>query len=304
MPINTGAFAKDLWPGLNGIFNNSYNEHPLECMEIFDEVKSTKNYEEYLGFSGLGLAKVKAEGASVTYDTMQQGFLQRVTNVVYALGYILTREVIDDGQYPEMSNSRTKALARSMRQTKEIVAANILNRAFNSSYTGADGLELCSTAHVTKNGLTFQNELTTAADLSEASLEQMCIDIADFEDERGLKVAVMPRKLVIPRQLMFEAERILKSTLQNDTANNAINALKSKGVLREGYTVNHFLTDANNFFVLTDIRGDEGMIYQKRTGIEFSNDTEFNSENVKYKAYERYAFSWVDPRCIYGSAPA
>jgi hypothetical protein len=304
MAITSGDFAKGLWPGLNSIFNDTYNEYPLECMEIFDSVNSNKAYEERLGFSGLGLAKVKPEGSSVSYDTMQQGFVQRTTNVVYALGYVITREARDDNQYAALGAARSKALARSMKQTKEIVAANILNRAFNSSYTGADGVELCSTAHVTKNGLSYQNELTTAADLSEATLEQMCIDIADLEDERGLKIAVMPRKLVIPRQLMFEAERILKSTLQNDTANNAINALKTKGVLREGYTVNHFLTDANNFWILTDIRGEDGLIMQKRTGLEFSNDTDFNSDNMKFKAYERYAFDWVDPRCIYGSAPA
>jgi len=304
MAITSGDFAKGLWPGLNAIFNDTYNEHPLECMEIFDSVSSNKAYEERLGFSGLGLAKVKPEGSSVSYDTMQQGFVQRTTNVVYALGYVITREARDDNQYAELGSARSKALARSRKQTKEIVAANILNRAFNSSYTGADGVELCSTAHLTKNGLSFQNELTTAADLSEATLEQMCIDIADFEDERGLKIAVMPRKLVIPRQLMFEAERILKSTLQNDTANNAINVLKSKNILREGYTVNHFLTDANNFWILTDIRGDDGLIMQTRTGLEFSNDTDFNSDNMQFKAYERYAFDWVDPRCIYGSAPA
>jgi hypothetical protein len=304
MAITSGDFAKGLWPGLNSIFNDTYNEYPLECMEIFDSVNSNKAYEERLGFSGLGLAKVKPEGSSVSYDTMQQGFVQRTTNVVYALGYVITREARDDNQYAALGAARSKALARSMKQTKEIVAANILNRAFNNQYTGADGKELCSDQHVTKNGLTYQNELTTAADLSEATLEQMCIDIADLEDERGLKIAVMPRKLVIPRQLMFEAERILKSTLQNDTANNAINALKTKGVLREGYTVNHFLTDANNFWILTDIRGEDGLIMQKRTGLEFSNDTDFNSDNMKFKAYERYAFDWVDPRCIYGSAPA
>ena len=302
--ISTGDFAKALWPGLQSVFNDTYAEHGLEFNEIFDKVTSNKAYEERLGFSGLGLAKRKAEGAPVQYDTMQQGFTQRTTNVVYALGFIITKEARDDNQYAQIGAARSKALARSMRQTKEILAANILNRAFNSSYTGADGKELCAADHVTKNGLVYKNELETAADLSEAALEQMCIDIADATDERGLKIAIKPRKLVIPRSLVFEAERILKSVLRNDTDTNAINALRSKNVIPEGYTMNHFLTDQDAFFMLTDIRGDDGLIYQERHALEFKDDTDFNTDNVKFKAYERYAFDWVDSRCIYGSPGA
>ena len=300
--INTGALAKALWPGVNKWFGMSYDEYPSEYTEIFRTESSEKNFEEDVNAYGLGLAMVKPEGENLAYDSMAQGFLKRYTHTTYALGFIITREAIEDNQYMELAEKRARALAYSMRQTKENVGANVLNRAFDNNYTGADGLELCSTAHLLSKGGTYKNELTTAADLSEASLEQMCIDVADFKDDAGLRIAVMPRKLIIPSALQFEAERILKSTLQNDTANNALNAMKSKGVLPEGYCVNHYLTDTDAYFIRTDCP--DGMKHFQRRDMAIDNDTDFDSENMKFKASERYVFGWTDPRGIFGSPGA
>lgn len=299
MPTSTGDIAKFLYPGLNSIFNTEYNEYPLEFTQIFDEVKSDKAYEEYAGFVGLGLSRVKSEGSGVYYDKWNQGFVRRVSNVAYALGYIITREAVQDNQYMKAAKAKTKALARSERQTKETVAANILNRAFNSSYTYADGVELCSTAKLTKAGLTYQNELTTAADLSESAIEQALIDISNFTDERGLKIAVRGMRLIIPTELQFEAMRILDSTLQNDSANNAINALKN---VKMDVSVNHFLSDSDAWFIKTDVP--DGMIYQNRESPMFENDTDFNSKNLLFTCYSRYAFDSADQRGIFGSPGA
>jgi len=299
MPTTTSDIAKFLWPGLKSIWSVAYNDYPKECMQIFDEVSSDKAYEEYTGFVGLGLSRVKTEGSPVYYDKWNQGFNHRVNNVAYALGYIITRESIRDNQYMKASAARAKALGRSMAQTQETVGANVLNRAFNSSYTFADGVELCSTAHKTKTGLTFKNELTTAADLSQASLEQAYIDVADMVDERGLKIAVKVQRLIIPNELRWEAKRILESDLQSNVDLNAKNVLKSESL---GVAVNHYLTDADAWFLKTDVP--DGMIFQNRDAAEFENDTEFNSKNMLFTGYQRYAFDAADVRGIFGSAPA
>jgi len=299
MPTSTGDIAKYLYPGLRSIFNTEYNEYPMECLQIFDETKSDKAYEEYAGFVGLGLSRVKSEGSGIYYDKWNQGFVRRVTNVSYGLGYIITREALADNQYMKATKAKTKALARSERQTKETVAANILNRAFNNSYTYADGLELCSTAKLTKSGLTYQNELTTAADLSEAAIEQALIDISNLTDERGLKIAVRGMRLIIPTELQFEATRILDSTLQNDSANNAVNALKN---VRMDVAINHYLTDADAWFIKTDVP--DGLIYQNRENPSFENDTDFNSKNALFTVYSRYQFDSADQRSIFGSPGA
>lgn len=299
MATTTSDIAKFLWPGLKAVWAASYNDYPKECLEIFDTVSSDKAYEEYTGYVGLGLSRVKSEGSPVFYDKWNQGFTHRVNNVAYALGYIITREAVRDNQYKAVAVARAKALGRSMAQTQETVGANILNRAFNSSYTYADGLELCSTVHKTKAGLTFQNELTTAADVSEASIEQALIDISDLVDERGLKIAVRTRKLIIPTELQWEVRRILNSTLQNDTANNAINALQSADI---SFSVNHYLTDADAWFIKTDVP--DGMIFQNRDAAEFENDTEFNSKNMLFTGYQRYNFSAADVRGIFGTPGA
>ena len=305
MTITNSAFAKALWPGLNKIYNDTYAMYPKQYTEFTSKVSSDKNREEYLGFSGLGLMAKKPEGSATSFDDMEQGFVPSVQNVSYGLGYVITREARDDNQYKQIAAARTKALARSSRITKEIVGANMLNRGFNSSYTGADGVEMLSTAHLTKSGLTYSNELSVAADLSEAAIEQAVKDIQGFTDERGLQIMCQPRKLIVHRNDQFEACRILDSKLQNDTANNAVNALENKSVIPGGYVVNQYLTDEDAWFITTDITDmGEGLIYQERIADEFASDNEFTTDNAQFKAYGRYAFSWLDPRGIFGSAGA
>lgn len=298
--ISTGSLSKALQPGLNSIFGLKYNEHPLECMEIFDLERSEKNFEEDVNFYGTGLAKVKPEGQAVSYDEMKQGFIKRYQHVVYALGMIITEEAIEDNLYMEPAKARTSMLARTMRQTKENVCANVLNNAFDSDYTGADGKELCATDHVLSKGGSFQNTLTTQADLSEASIEQAVTDIMDLVDDAGLKISVMPRKLIIPTALWAEADRITKSSLQNDSANNAINVIN--GVFPEGVKINHYLTDSDAFFIKTDCP--DGLKLMQRRDVKLDNDTDFNSNNMQFKATERYSVGWTDPRGIYGSQGA
>ncbi len=300
--INTGSQAKALWPGVNAWFGMGYDEYPMEYKEIFDIEKSEKNFEEDVNHYGMGLAVVKPEGENISYDSMAQGFLKRYTHVTYGLGFIITREAIEDNQYMALAEKRAKNLAFSMRQTKENVGANVLNRGFNSSYVGADGIELFSSVHLKSKGGTYANELGTPADLSEASVEQSCIDIMGFTDDAGNKIQVMPRKLIVPKELCFEAERILASSHQNDTANNAINALKSKGVLPEGFTINHYLTDTDAYFFKTNCPDGLKMFQRREVGIE--NDTDFDSENMKFKATERYVVGWTDPRGCFASEGA
>lgn len=297
--INTGSIAKLLWPGLNAVWGKEYVEHPVECRDLFDMETSEKAYEEEVLVPGFGLAPVKAEGASVQYDSTSQGYVSRYTHIAYGLGFIVTREAIDDNQYEKKALGSTRDLAFSFRQTKENVAANVYNRAFNSSYTGGDGKELLATDHPIQGG-TFSNELATPADLSEAALEDICVQIMNAVNDRGLKISLMPRSLIVPTALTFEATRILKSQLQNDTANNAINALRSMGMFPEGVKINHYLTDADAWFVRTN--APRGMKMFSRTAAEFAQDNDFDTSNLKYKGYERYSVGWTDPRGLYGSA--
>jgi hypothetical protein len=304
--INTGSFAKALWPGINAWFGQSYNEWPTEYTDLFDTEKSTKAYEEEVGVSGFGLAAEKSEGSGILYDEASQSFVNRYTNKTYTLGFIVTQEMIEDNQYDitVIGKQQAKALAFSMRQTKEILAANIYNRAFTGTGnpTYGDGSVLCVSSHPTKAGGTFSNVPAVAADLSEAALEQAAIDIAGFTNDRGLKISIMPKTLIIPKELMFEAERILKSTLQNDTANNAVNALRSTGIFTGGVKVNHYLTDTDAWFIRTNCP--DGMKYFERVATEFAMDNDFDSTNSKYKARFRCSFGNTDPRAIYGSAGA
>jgi phage major head subunit gpT-like protein len=301
--MTTGNFSKLLWPGIKKIHGDTYNAHKTEYTEIFKKESSDKAYEEYQGLSGFGLAQRKPEGEGVAFDTMRQGYTTRATNVVYALGFIITREAYDDDQYGKLAAQRSRALAKSMRQTKEIVGANIINRAFTSGYTYGDGKVLCATDHPNVAGGTFSNTLAVASDLNQAALEQMAIDLMNFTDDRGLKIAVMPRKLLLHPSETFNAERILKSALEYDTANNAINALKSKNVFPEGIAVNHYLTDPDAFFILTD---QEGLVYQERRADEFepTAENDWDTENARFKASSRYTFTAFDPRAIYGSPGA
>jgi hypothetical protein len=295
--VNTGAIAKLLWPGLNAIWGE-YKDYDGEYKALFDTQSSSKAYEEDQLIPGLGLAPVKPEGSGVSYDALSQGITSRYTHVAYALGFILTREALDDNQYKGKALKAMRMLARSFRQTKETVAANVYNRAHTSGYTFGDGVILCSTSHPTLNG-NQSNRLATAADLSEASLEDLVIQIGQAVDERGLKVKLMPKSLHVPVQLQFEAARILKSTLQADTANNAVNALRAMGMFPEGAKVNHYFDDADAFFVRTD--AEQGMVHFERTAPEFAQDNDFDTSNLKYKGYERYSFGNTDFRGVYSN---
>lgn len=298
--INTGSFPKALWPGVKKWYGDAYSDYKTEYDKLFEKFSSDKAWEEFVGKVGLGYAVVKPEGTPVTYDTEQQGFTTRVQHVRYALGFIITEEMMEDDQYMVVGERRAKGLARSLRHTKEINGANVYNRAFNSSYTFGDGKEILSSAHPNVSGGTWSNVISVAADLSEASLEQAVIDIEDFRDDRGLLIAVKPKSLIIPRQLMFEAQRILKSDLRPGTDNNDPNVLKMLGSIPT-VVVNHFLTDTDAWFIRTN---QDGLAYVERKGMSFGQDNDFDTSNAKFKADERYSFTCFDPRALYGSAGA
>jgi phage major head subunit gpT-like protein len=278
-----------------------YDEYPVEHLDIFDKNTSDKAFEEDVGTAGFGLAPVKTEGGNISYDTAEQAFIDRYTHTTYGLGFIITREMMEDGVGGTTALKRAGALAFSIRQTAETVAANVLNRAFNSSYTFGDGVELCSTAHPNQSGGTWKNEPDTAVDLSEAALEQACIDIAGFTNDRGLKIAVRPMKLIIPRQLVFEASRILNSDLRVGTGDNDVNALKKSGMIGE-VVVNHYLTDADAWFIKTDCP--EGMKYFERRSPSFATENDFDTENARFKATFRASWGCTDKRAIYGTPGA
>lgn len=296
--VTSGSIAKALWPGLNKIFGDEYKRHADQWKEIFSANTSKKAYEDDLEMMGLGLAPTKTEGNATAFDAIAQSFVSRYTHFIPSLGMIATYEAIQDEQYGVLKK-QAKALATSMKITKETHAANVLNRAFNSSYTGGDGLEMCSLLHLKKSGGTYANELSTASDLNEDSLEQALIDIAGFTDDRGLQIAAKGRKLVVPRQLIFDAERLLNSTGQPGTANNDLNAIASTKALPEGYRVNHYLTDTDAWFILTDV--DDGLKMFQRESVKFKDDNDFDTFNAKYLAFERYSFGWTNPRGIFGS---
>lgn len=298
MPINTGSHPKQLWPGIKKIFGTTYAEKELVAMMVFDKTSSDKAYEEYVEETGFGLAPRKSEGAAVIYDTDAQGFTARLTNVTYGLGAKVTQEAIEDNQYGPVATKKAKKLARSMRQTKENVHANILNRAFTSGYVGGDGVVLCSSAHPTVDG-TQSNLLTVAADLSEASLEDALTQVRGFKDSRGLRIQTKGMKLIIPSALEFVATRILASTNQSGTANNDVNAMRHQGVLPGGVISWDYLTDSDAWFIKTDI--DDGLIHQERRGYNFTQDNDFDTTNACMKATERYAAGWADWRGVLGT---
>ena len=303
--ITSSNFAKDLVPGVKTWFGTKYKEYPIEYLDTFEKVNSTRAFEEEAGVTGFGLAAIKTEGGGIQYDEQEQGFVNRYTHVTYGLGFIITREMYEDGIAVTVALRRASALAFSIRQTKEIVGANVLNRAFNSSYTmgtNSDGVELCSDAHPNKSGGTWSNELSTAADLSEAALEQACIDIGAFTTDRGLKIAIMPQKLIIPTALEFDAFRILESLGQSGTANNDINALRASKKFPQGIAVNHYLTDDDAWFIRTNCP--DGLKYMERRPDAFGTENDFDTENAKFKATYRGSFGWSDPRGIFGSPGA
>lgn len=298
MTITSSNFAEALWPGLNAWYGEGYADWDNQWAPIFEHNTSGKAFEEDVGMSGFGYAVVKSEGNSISYDTMMQGFKTRYNHVVYGLGFTITREMVEDDQYGVIGKKRAKALARSMRHTKEVIAANVLNRAFTSTYPGGDGKELCATDHPNVAGGTWSNELSTAANLSEAALEQMTIDIMKLKDDRGLKVAIKPKQLIIPPDLIYEAERILKSGNRVATADNDINALKMMGKIPK-VIVNQYLTSTTAYFLQTDCP--DGLKYFERRGDQFAMDNDFDTENAKYKATGRYSFGFTDPRCAFGT---
>ena len=301
MAISRSQLVKELEPGLNALFGMEYNRYENEHREIFSEESSDRAFEEEVMLTGFGAAPTKNEGAGVSYDTAQESFTARYSHETVAMAFALTEEAIEDNLYDRLSARYTKALARSMAHTKQVKAASVLNNAFNTSgaYNGGDGVSLCNIAHPTSMGPNFSNTPTVAADLNETSLEQGIIDIAGFLDERGLKVAVQARKLVIPKELQFTAERLMKTTLRTATADNDINAIKSMGMVPEGYAVNHFLTDTDAWFLMTD--APNGLKMFNRSPIKTAFEGDFDTGNVRYKARERYSFGWSDPRGIYGS---
>lgn len=299
--ITSSTFAKALWPGVNAWYGKAYSEYPQEWVELFEKYTSKKAFEEDVGLSSFGYAYVKPEGSPINYDTERQGFTTRYNHVVYALGFIVTREAYEDDQYEVIGQRKAKGLAFSIRQTKETIAANVYNRAFNSSYKGGDNVQLVSNAHPNVAGGTWSNTPSTQSDLSEASLEQAVIDISGWTNDRGLKIAVRPKQLIIPYQEMFNVERILKTTGRVGTDLNDVNAIKNMGMFTK-VTVNHYLTDADAWFIRTDVP--EGMKYFERRGDAFEMDNDFDTENAKYKASFRCSFGWSDPKAIYASQGA
>lgn len=306
--ITTTSFAKALWPGVNKWYGDKYTEFPVEWTKLFDQYTSKRNFEEDVGISGLGLLSTKAEGSGITYDSSRQGFTTRFQHVVYASGFIVTREAFEDDLYDVVGKQKAQSLAFAVRQTKEILAANVYNRAFNTSYTGGDAASLVASAggggsssHPNIAGGTWTNGPSVAVDLSEAALEQALIDLAGFTNDRGLKIAVRAQTLIIPVNTMFEANRILKGDWQVNSAERNINALKTMGLVPE-IAVNHYLTDTDAWFLRTDTQ--DGMKYFERRGDEFTTDDDFDTENAKYKATFRCSFGWTDPRGIYGSPGA
>jgi hypothetical protein len=301
MAISRAQLVKELEPGLNALFGLEYKNYADEHAEIFDVENSDRAFEEEVMLSGFANASVKPEGSSVNYDTAQESFTARYTHETLALAFSITEEAIEDNLYDRLASRYTKALARSMANAKQVKAANVLNNAFSSSFTGGDGVELCSAVHPIVAG-TFKNELSTAADLNETSLEQALIDIAAMTDERGLKIAAKGVKMIIPSALQFTAERLMKSQGRTGTADNDINAVGSMGMIPQGYVVNHYLTDTDAFFIKTDVPN--GLKMFVRAPIKTAMEGDFETGNVRYKARERYSFGFSDPRGIFGSPGA
>jgi hypothetical protein len=302
MAITRSQLLKELEPGLNALFGMEYDRYDNEHAEIFDTENSDRAFEEEVMLAGFGQAPVKGEGAAISYDTAGESYTARYTHDTIALAFAITEEAVEDNLYDKLSARYTRALARSMSNTKQVKASSVLNNAFSSSYLGGDGKSMIASDHPTFGGGTFSNTPTTQADLNETSLEQALIDIAAFIDERGLKIALRGMKLIINPALQFTAERILKSEQRVSTADNDINALRSGGYLPQGFTVNHFLTDPDAFFIKTD--APNGLKHFVRSPLKTAMEGDFETGNARYKARERYSFGWSDPRAIYGSQGA
>ncbi len=299
MAISRAQLLKVLLPGLNALFGLGYTTYQQEHKEIYETEKSERSFEEETKLSGFSAAPVKNEGSAIAYDNAQEAFTARYNHETIALGFSITEEAVEDNLYDSLSARYTKALARAMAYTKQVKAAATLNNAFSSAYVGGDGVSLISTAHPLVSGGTNSNRPATAADLNETSLENAVIQIAAWTDERGLLIAAQPTKLVIPPALQFTATRLLETNLRVGTADNDINALKNNGSIPQGYCINHFLTDTNAWFLMTDVPN--GLKHFERAALANSMDGDFDTGNVRYKSRERYSFGWSDPLGIFGS---
>ena len=303
MAISRSQLVKELEPGLNALFGLEYKNYANEHAEIFDQENSDRAFEEEVMLSGFANAQVKAEGAGVTFDSANETFTARYTHETIALAFAITEEAVEDNLYDTLSKRYTAALARSMAYTKQVKGANVLNNGFSSSYPGGDAKALLTTDHPSLEAGDLANEPSTAADLSESSLEAACISIGGFVDDRNIPVAVQPRKLVIPKDSAFTAQRILKSELRVGTADNDINAMRSMNIFPEGYTVNHYLTDTDAWFILTDLGGSGLKMFQRRP-LKTAMEPDFETGNMRFKASERYSFGWSDWRSVFGSPGA
>ena len=300
MAISRAQLAKELEPGLNALFGMEYNRYEGQHAEIFDTESSDRAFEEEVMLSGFGAAPTKAEGNAVTFDDANEAYTARYNHETVAMAFSITEEAVEDNLYDKISSRYTRALARSMAHTKQVKAANVLNNAFDTTVTGGDGKALCVSDHPLTNGGTLDN--VAAADLNETSLEDALISIAGFTDERGLIIALRGMKLIIPRQLQFVAERLMATNLRVATADNDINAIKSTGMLPNGYVVNDFLTDTDAFFIKTD--APNGLKHFERMPLATAMDPDFETGNMRYKARERYSFGFSDPRAVFGSPGA
>ena len=302
MAISRAQLLKELLPGLNALFGLEYARYGQEHTEIYETESSERSFEEETKLSGFSAAPVKNEGSAIAYDNAQEAWTARYNHETIALGFSLTEEAIEDNLYDSLSARYTKALARSMAYTKQVKAAAVLNNGFSNGFVGGDGSPLFSASHALVSGGTNSNIPSTPADLNETSLEAAVIQIAAWTDERGLLIAAKPKKLVVPPALQFVATRLLETELRVGTTDNDINAIKNNGSVAEGYTINHFLTDTNAWFLTTDVPN--GMKHFVRTPLQNSMDGDFDTGNVRYKSRERYSFGWSDPLGMYGSAGA
>jgi len=302
MAISRAQLLKELLPGLNALFGLEYARYGEEHKEIYETETSERSFEEETKLSGFSAAPVKNEGSAIRYDNGQEAWTARYNHETIALGFSLTEEAIEDNLYDSLSARYTKALARAMSYTKQVKAAAVINNGFSSSYPGGDGVALFSTAHPLVSGGTNSNTPSTQADLNETSLENAVIQIAAWTDERDLLIAAKPRKLIVPSALQFVATRLLETSLRVGTNDNDINALKNNGSIPEGYTINHFLTDTNGWYLTTDVPN--GMKHFVRTPLSNSMDGDFDTGNVRYKSRERYSFGWSDPLGMFGSQGA
>ena len=299
MAISRAQLVKELEPGLNALFGLEYSRYENQHAEIYTTETSDRAFEEEVMLSGFASAPTKQEGAGVVFDQAGETFTARYNHETIALAFSITEEAIEDNLYDRLAARYTRALARSMSNTKQVKAANVLNQAQFTAVTGGDGVPLISNAHPLATGGTFSNVLSVAADLNETSLEQSLIDIAGFVDERGLRIATQGRKMIIPKELQFTAERLMKSPQRTATADNDINAIVSMGMVPEGYSVNNFLTDTDSFFLMTDVPN--GMKHFVRSPIKTAIEGDFDTGNVRFKARERYSFGFSDPRAIFGN---